>query len=471
MATGFLKVKGDRIVDQNDDPVQLRGTSLGGSLCMENFINGYPGTESFARAALLDVMGRENYDYFFDRFHHHFFTEKDAQLLQSLGFNAARIPFSYKHFEDDANPRVLKEDGFRHLDRMVDLCAAHGIYVILDMHTVPGCQNPDWHSDNHTSYAAFWDFKDHQDRTVWLWEQIAARYRDNPWIAGYNPLNEPCDPQQVRVAAFYDRLEAALRAVDPHHMLFLDGNTFAMEWKGFTHTLPNAVYSIHDYSTMGFPAGQRYKGTPEQDDKLERQYRRKCEFHYRHGVPVWVGEFGPTFESSGRRPDAAQINAERFALLGRQLRIYEGQRVSWSLWTYKDLGHMGTVCVAPDSPYVRLLRPFLDRKARLQTDSASTGPSEELDPLIDGLAAWIDEVSPTARKTYPPNWDTRQHVRRNTVQTFLASSLCGEFAELFRGLDKPQLEELARSWALENCLQKEGLNAVIAQNTKPAASS
>lgn len=172
---------------------------------MENFINGYPGTESSARSALLNVMGREAYEFFFDRFVHHFFAEKDAQLLNSLGINCARLPFSYKHLEDDMNPRVLKEDGFKHIDRIVDLCASHGIYVILDMHTAPGCQNPDWHSDNHTSYAAFWDFKDHQDRTIWLWERIADRYKDNPWIAGYNPLNEPCDPEQVSVPVMRKR--------------------------------------------------------------------------------------------------------------------------------------------------------------------------------------------------------------------------------------------------------------------------
>jgi len=56
------------------------------------------------------------------------------------------------------------------------------------MHTVPGGQNPDWHSDNVSNYAAFWDFKDHQDRTIWLWEEIAKHYKDNTWVAGYNPI-------------------------------------------------------------------------------------------------------------------------------------------------------------------------------------------------------------------------------------------------------------------------------------------
>ena len=34
---------------------------------MENFITGYPGHEHEVRAAMLEVMGREKYDYFFDK--------------------------------------------------------------------------------------------------------------------------------------------------------------------------------------------------------------------------------------------------------------------------------------------------------------------------------------------------------------------------------------------------------------------
>jgi aryl-phospho-beta-D-glucosidase BglC (GH1 family) len=43
---------------------------------------------------------------------------------------------------------VLKESGFKHLDRVINICAQHGIYTILDLHTAPGGQNTDWHSDH-----------------------------------------------------------------------------------------------------------------------------------------------------------------------------------------------------------------------------------------------------------------------------------------------------------------------------------
>ena len=34
---------------------------------MENFITGYPGHESEMRAAMLDVLGKEKYEFFFDK--------------------------------------------------------------------------------------------------------------------------------------------------------------------------------------------------------------------------------------------------------------------------------------------------------------------------------------------------------------------------------------------------------------------
>ena len=100
------------------------------------------------------------------------------------------------------------------------------IYTILDLHAAPGGQNQDWHSDNPTGYAAFWDHKHFQDRVVNLWKVIAKRYRGNPWIAGYNPLNEPADSEWTRLLCFYDRIEAVIRGIDPEHILFLEGNTY-----------------------------------------------------------------------------------------------------------------------------------------------------------------------------------------------------------------------------------------------------
>ncbi|KAJ5613431.1 hypothetical protein N7510_006625 [Penicillium lagena] len=466
MTTGILKVRGDRVVDSAGNDVILRGAGLGGWLNMENFITGYPGHESSHRAAMLKVLGQENYDFFFDRWLTYFFMEEDARYFASLGLNCIRIPFNYRHFEDDMNPRVLKEEGFKHLDRVIELCAKHGLYTILDMHTLPGGQGPGWHADNPTAHGAFWEHKDHQDRTIWLWTQLAARYKHNSWIAGYNPINEPCDPQHVRLPAFYARLEKEIRKVDPDHILWLDGNTFAMEFKGFDVVLPNCVYALHDYSTMGFPTGAPYVGSEEQKAALRRQFARKTEFHRANKTAIWNGEFGPVYANPKYEPDAEKINTARYELLGEQMRIYDEAKISWTIWLYKDIGLQGMVHTSPTSPWNKLISPFLEKKKRLQLDSWGKYPSEEVEALLKPLVEWIDRVSPTAAQTYPTNWDTGKHIDRAVLQTFLSESLQMEFAGLFAGKSLEDLEELAGSFKFENCVQREGLNQIMARHAK-----
>ena len=107
-------------------------------------------------------------------------------------------------------------------------CAKYKIYTILDLHALPGGQNQDWHCDNPTGHAAFWDHLHFQDRAVHLWEHIATRYRGNPWVAGYNPMNEPADSEWTRLLSFYDRIVPAIRKIDPEHILFMEGNTYVL---------------------------------------------------------------------------------------------------------------------------------------------------------------------------------------------------------------------------------------------------
>ena len=97
------------------------------SISMENFITGFAGHEAQHRAAMRRVLGEKNYEYFFDKWLEYFFTEADAKFFAELGLNCLRLPFNYRHFEDDMNPRVLKTSGFKHLDRVVDLVCSDAL--------------------------------------------------------------------------------------------------------------------------------------------------------------------------------------------------------------------------------------------------------------------------------------------------------------------------------------------------------
>ena len=467
----MLRVSGTRIVDPSGDEVVLKGAGLGGMLNMENFITGYSGHEHEHRAALAEVLGQEKADFYFSRLLHHFFGEADAALLASLGLNCLRVPFNYRHFMDDDNPGVIKASGFRLLDRIVDICARHNIYVVLDLHAVPGGQNQDWHATRATAARCLGVPR--TSRTARC--SCGRRWRrttPEPRRRGYNPLNEPADPRHTRLVAWYERVEAAIRAVDPDHMLFLDGNTYAMDFSAFdpARTLPNAVYSVHDYSTLGFPLPEQYEATDAQRARLRASFARKARFMREAGVPVWNGEFGPVYQDPRTDPDAAAANAKRFALLREQLAVYrECGGVSWSIWLYKDVGYQGMVYLDPESAHMRLVRPFIEKKQRLGLDFWACADKSLVDaqvyrPLIDKLRDMVPEH--LRRKKYPKTWTFDRQVERVVRECLMSEYLGWELAEAFAGKTEDELEELAASFSLDKCLRRDELNWILQLDTR-----
>lgn len=213
---------------------------------------------------------------------------------------------------------------------------------------------------------------------------------------------------------------------------------------------------------MGFPTGEQYTGTPEQNALLEKQFLRKCEFMLQHKVPIWNGEFGPVYEPPST-PNAAAINQSRYNLLGAQLAIYDKYAISWSIWLYKDIGVQGMLHTSPSSKWMRTIAPFLEKKKKYRLDAWGVHESKEAEAVLDPLVKWIDEVCPDAREVYPGPWRTERHVLRAVVQTFLSDAFQREFAEAFRGFEKSDLEECARSFHFEECVQREGLNRILSE--------
>jgi endoglucanase len=450
-----LSVKGSEIVDGEGRRVLLRGFGLGGWMNMENFITGYPANEVAQREAVRTVLGDEKYELFFDRFLEHFFTEEDARFIRSLGLNLLRLPVNYRHLEDDMRPFEIKEEGFKHLDRVVDLCARHGIYTIVDLHALPGYQNQHWHSDNPTHKALLWKHKHFQDRTVNIWEAIAERYKNNPCVAGYNPINEPADPTEQMLMPLYRRLYDAIRAIDPDHILFLEGNRYSVDFHMFGEPWKNVVYTNHDYALPGFIDGGPYPGVSrgEYVDKevLEKTFLKRSSYMLEHDVPIWVGEFGPVYKGE------EQADAMRYQLLRDQLEIYNRHGANWAIWTYKDIGLQGVVYAAPDSQWVERIRPNLEKKARLGVD-AWGGTDAEIRYVMEPLERLFAEEYPDY---HPFPFGSQREIELLVRNILLAEPMLPEYAELFRDMSEAELDELMRSFVLENCVQRQELASIL----------
>lgn len=470
----ILHTDGNQIME-GKQPVRLRGIGVAGWLNMENWMTGFPAYERGQRDAVSDVLGPELAEFFFERFRTHFFTEEDAALIGQLGFNVVRIPVHYRLFEDDERPFDIMEEGFRHLDRAISLCASNGVRTIIDLHTVPGWQNQDWHSDNPTHTATFWRHPHFQDRVIHLWRAIAARYRGNPAIAAYNPMNEPADPKGEVVGPFSRRLVAAIRDVDPDHIVILEGNRYANEFEILGDPIANVIYSHHDYSPPGYVPGGRYPGmtrltqswesTDGQSHEygillpgesreqyfdaaaLERTFLKRSEYMLRTGTPIFVGEFNVIFTGD------LVGDAERLALLSDQLEVYRKHGASWAFWPYKDIGLAAAVAVSPDSKWLRRIRPIVEKKARLGVDLWGGRHDQIMDvmaPLKALFAREFPEYSP-----FP--FGSEFLIDRLVPQILFAEALLPEFGEVFRGMTEDEIDEMMRSFRLENCVYRQPL--------------
>jgi endoglucanase len=456
----WLKTAGDQIVNQKGDAICLRGFGLGGMLHMENFIDGYTANEQAMRDGLLKVMGEKKYNLYFDTFYKSYFTEPDAEYIHSLGLNLIRIPINYHQFEDDMNPGVIKEAAFAYLDTVIALCAKNQIYTIIDLHALPGAQNQHWHSDNPTATAMFWSQKSFQDRVVHLWEVIAARYKDQPWVAGYDLINEPADPSGEKVVPFFKRLREAILKVDPKHIMFIEGDHYATDFSKFTEVWDNVVYTNHDYAFPGFVAGGDYPGYSSKryydKDTLEKDFLGKSEFMMTRKVPLWVGEFGPVYTGNPVKDEM------RYQILKDQLAYYNKYKVSWCIWLYKDMGLQAIMHQNDNTPYMKLVSAFLLRKDSLGADrwgSTDKDIRQVIKPLEDLFAKEFPEYNP-----YPNG--ANNHIALMVRHILIAEALLPEYCNLFKDLTEEQVIALAQSFRYENNVHRTRLEDIMTGKEK-----
>jgi len=244
------------------------------------------------------------------------------------------------------------------------------------------------------------------------------------------------------------------------------GNTYAADFSDFMGhpPLPNSVYAIHDYSSFGFPAStERYTASADQKSRIEQQFTRKIAYNEEIKGHIWNGEFGPVYARPWDGPDWEEINASRYLVLRDQLEIYEGKEISWSIWTYKDVGFQGMVYASPSSPYVKALQPFLLKKKQLAADAWGVDATT-VEHVFKPLEDWLVQNAPGIKSKYPPTWNPARHLARPVRNILLAECLYPEYAAYFKDLSEAELEAFAASFKFENCVQRDGLNAVLREH-------
>jgi endoglucanase len=308
-ASGFLKVQGTAIVDSSGQELILRGFGLGGWLVQEGYQIHTPMTSpSDIQNKIYNLIGAEAAERFYQSYVQNYVSEADIEKIASWGFNSIRLPFHYRMFEPEGQAGIRPEDPFAFLDRVVGWCGKYGLHLIFDMHCAPGGQNGDNISDSDGT-ARLWTDPANRDKTVAIWRRIAERYADEPWVAGYDLLNEPVLPSghsNAELRSLYVRIAQTIREVDNNHMLFIEGNWYATDFADLTPPFDsNLVYSFHKYWNENSQASiQTYLNLRTQSER-----------------PIWLGESG---ENSN-------------AWFAACVRLLEQNNIGWNWWTHKKV--------------------------------------------------------------------------------------------------------------------------------------
>lgn len=152
-----------------------------------------------------------------------YWDEIDFKRLKEWGINCIRLGIIWDGIEP--SPGLFNEDYLNGIDRFIELASSNNIYVVLDMHQdlysyeFGGDGAPKWaiidDGEPHIHFGGVWsdayftspaikrafdnfwnnkkalDGLGLQDHYILCWKFVVRRYKDNPFVIGYDVMNEP----------------------------------------------------------------------------------------------------------------------------------------------------------------------------------------------------------------------------------------------------------------------------------------
>jgi endoglucanase len=236
-----------------------------------------------------------------------------ARAIARLGFNSVRLPFSLWMTEQAtpvpdeylaANPDLSGGSGSTPMqvyDACVEALTGAGLVVIPNCHTL----DAGWCCADDDEQGLWFNDRWPAGRFFAAWQQLAARYRSNPLVAGMDIMNEPRRSRVGRriltpawgsgrttdLAAMYTMAGNLIHEVSPDVLIICEGPGYAADLTGVArHPVRlerpgKVVYSLHDYSWF-HPREQPRAAY------LEQMHRAGGYLLSERIAPLWIGEFG-----------------------------------------------------------------------------------------------------------------------------------------------------------------------------------
>jgi endoglycosylceramidase len=302
------------------------------------------------------------------------FGRDDARFLARHGFNTIRLGIIYRGLEP--RPGRIDEDYLAQIARTVRQLSREGIFVLLDFHQdlyherFQGEGFPTWaiHESclaippeprlgfpgNYVGMPALqcafdrlWENARAQDgRRIQAafgaaWRRVAARFRGQPHVFGYNLLNEPWPGSQWPTCAnsegcpafdrnfltpFSERVIAAIRRADRRTLVWYAPNVMfdfgARTWHGDTGD-PRAGFAFNMYC-LAEPGGAG-GGLPGVDRGCDATYELTLDNAERHSARTGDALLMTEFAATDDLPTVRTL-----------VEVADRRRMSWQQWHYCD---------------------------------------------------------------------------------------------------------------------------------------
>ncbi len=316
----FVTTQGKHFISPNGKPLLLKGINLGNWLVPEGYMFKFKTANSprLIYAVVNELIGEDEARKFWQTYRDTYITSADIRFIKQSGFNSIRVPFNYRLFVSEGEPAKLEGEGYKLLDRLVGWCRNEGLFVVLDMHAAPGGQTGD-NIDDSWGYPFLYESSESRQLTVNIWRKIAARYRNEPIVIGYDLLNEPIATHfdaaalNPKLEPLYRDIVSGIREVDKHHIIFLGGAQWDTNFKIFGPPFDDKLaYTFHKYWM----------------DVNRDAIKDFLDFRDKYNTPIWMGESGE--------------NTDEWIASFRSL--LEQNEIGWGFWPYKKVD--ATSCIA-----------------------------------------------------------------------------------------------------------------------------
>ncbi|WP_372735716.1 cellulase family glycosylhydrolase [Nocardioides sp.] len=353
------------------------------------------------------------------------FTKRDAKFLKRHGFNAVRLGVLFSGVMPTEG--VIDYGYLKRIDRIVKVLAKQKIWVLLDFHQdafnekFDGEGFPDWavHDDGlpfvgtgnffldgqtpavQRNYDHLWanDFN-LWDRYAQAWVAVAKKWRDQPYLMGYDLINEPnagtqmstcanpagCPRFDATLQAFYEHVRQAIRTVDPTSMVWYEPQYLfnAISASNFTKVEDlNVGFSWHNYACLpAFYDGGLIPGDPD----CQVNQPRVMDNADAQATAMGAGSLLTEFSANDDLEDIARLT-----------KYADDHLVGWMYWAYKlwndPTGNPAEGLFADDSKLTSVKRDKLNILVRPYAQATAGRP----------LSMTWDPESRTMTYTYRPH--------------------------------------------------------------------